>query len=110
VAASQLLRFAATAVIVRASGPQEITTPALDRECLIAHSPLGAARAWYWRLTADERADCAHVVVSAWTQPTLTLAAIYTGPDVAFAPKEGWRELSALSAPNRTESDALAAP
>jgi hypothetical protein len=91
-------------VIVRASGVHEITTPAMDCECLIASTPLGAARAWYWRLGPGERADCAHVVVSAWVLPTLTLSAIYTGPDVAFAPLEGWRELPALSEPRRASA------
>ena len=91
---AQLLRFAATAIVDQGAGYEAIATPDRVAESLFASTPLGAARAWYWRLSDQERSACSRIVVSAWTQPTLTLASLYNGPDMAFAPKDGWRLVS----------------
>jgi hypothetical protein len=104
-----LLRFAATAIVDQLSGVQEITTPSHEAESLLASTPLGAARTWYWRLTEEERSACARVVVSAWRQPTLTLAFLYTGPDVVFLPKEGWRQLHKHALDRRPDGETAAA-
>jgi hypothetical protein len=94
----QLLRFAVTAIVDHPAGVLEITTPADDVECLFASTPLGAARAWYWRLSEPERRACLHVVVSAWAQPTLTPSSLYAGPDIVFSTRNDWRRLPGRAA------------
>ena len=88
-----VVRYSAAAHLRDAAGEVRlISTPSTDLVGLIARSPLGAARIWYWRLNETDRAACTLVVVGAWNDANPSGYRLYTGPDIAFSPKNGWRE------------------
>ncbi len=87
-------RYAATAYLLGAvGGCDEIATAADDSSPLLAKSPMAAARMWYWRLSQAHREACVCVVVSAWPDPNCKRFASYKGPELAFSPIGGWRDL-----------------
>src|SRR6185312_15669758 len=82
-------RYRATAVFEDGSWRQDATS----EEGVWAESAPAAARKWYWKLTGDERARCVVVAISAYIQTERYPWQAYDGETVAFAPKDGWRQV-----------------
>lgn len=85
------MRYSATAIFDDGSSRQDTTSA----EGVWAETTIGASRKWYWKLTDDERARCARVVISAYIQTERFPWQAYAGPQVAFAPRERFREAEA---------------
>ncbi len=106
---TQILRYAVTAYLeTPVNGRSAIVAPNDDSQCVLARTPLAAARIWYWRLAATERAICRFVIVGAWTHPGVTSFPSYDGDEFAFTPAGGWSRVNqpALDQPHREGSGA----
>ena len=80
----RMMRFNALA---RFADQSTVTTDAVND--LFAVSPSSAARKWFWRLSADDRARCVEVTVSAWVLTHRVPWAAYDGPAVTFEARGG---------------------